>query len=481
MLPAKSSRPNFLRLLLFIIVCHSFFFVFTAVGSEDSPDDEILENISLLAEVLARIEQEHLENPNPKDLMEGAIRGMLRTLDPYSQFFDRKSFTAFRSETGGTYGGLGMEIGIRRDRLTVISPFKGTPADKAGLKTGDIISQIDNKSTINLTVHKAAEKMRGEPGTSVTLTVLQEGETEPIEVKIVRDVIRIRSVESEILKSDIAYIRINQFRKTTAADVNQVFAKFEQKNLRGLILDLRSNPGGLLSSAVEIASNFLEPEQLVVYTKGKRPRKNHVALKGVKKKNYPLIVLVNEGSASASEIVAAAIKDHGRGLLMGQRTFGKASVQQLFPLSGGAAVKLTIAHYYSPNGIDIHKAGITPDLEETWFSRSERRMLLKLRDHQKIDNFVEENGDDILNQIRSAKKTMKDDQDSEATLRKYRQISDQLLKDQITISEAGLKFAIARQTKNGIDDLEYDPQIAAAIQQFNVMNIGSKFNQKQLD
>ena len=481
MLPAKSSRPNFLRLLLFIIVCHSFFFVFTAVGSEDSPDDEILENISLLAEVLARIEQEHLENPNPKDLMEGAIRGMLRTLDPYSQFFDRKSFTAFRTETGGTYGGLGMEIGIRRDRLTVISPFKGTPADKAGLKTGDIISQIDNKSTINLTVHKAAEKMRGEPGTSVTLTVLQEGETEPIEVKIVRDVIRIRSVESEILKSDIAYIRINQFRKTTAADVNQVFAKFEQKNLRGLILDLRSNPGGLLSSAVEIASNFLEPEQLVVYTKGKRPRKNHVALKGVKKKNYPLIVLVNEGSASASEIVAAAIKDHGRGLLMGQRTFGKASVQQLFPLSGGAAVKLTIAHYYSPNGIDIHKAGITPDLEETWFSRSERRMLLKLRDHQKIDNFVEENGDDILNQIRSAKKTMKDDQDSEATLRKYRQISDQLLKDQITISEAGLKFAIARQTKNGIDDLEYDPQIAAAIQQFNVMNIGSKFNQKQLD
>ena len=481
MLPAKSSRPNFLRLLLLIIVCHSFFFVFTAVGSEDSPDDEILENISLLAEVLARIEQEHLENPNPKDLMEGAIRGMLRTLDPYSQFFDRKSFTAFRTETGGTYGGLGMEIGIRRDRLTVISPFKGTPADKAGLKTGDIISQIDNKSTINLTVHKAAEKMRGEPGTSVTLTVLQEGETEPIEVKIFRDVIRIRSVESEILKSDIAYIRINQFRKTTAADVNQVFAKFEQKNLRGLILDLRSNPGGLLSSAVEIASNFLEPEQLVVYTKGKRPRKNHVALKGIKKKNYPLIVLVNEGSASASEIVAAAIKDHGRGLLMGQRTFGKASVQQLFPLSGGAAVKLTIAHYYSPNGIDIHKAGITPDLEETWFSRSERRMLLKLRDHQKIDNFVAENGDDILNQIRSAKKMMKDDQDSEATLRKYRQISDQLLKDQITISEAGLKFAIARQTKNEIDDLEYDPQIAAAIQQFNVMNIGSKFNQKQLD
>ena len=481
MLSAKSSRPNFLQLLLLIIVCHSFFFVFTAVGSEDSPDDEILENISLLAEVLARIEQEHLENPNPKDLMEGAIRGMLRTLDPYSQFFDRKSFTAFRTETGGTYGGLGMEIGIRRDRLTVISPFKGTPADKAGLKTGDIISQIDNKSTINLTVHKAAEKMRGEPGTSVTLTVLQEGETEPIEVKIVRDVIRIRSVESEILKSDIAYIRINQFRKTTAADVNQVFAKFEQKNLRGLILDLRSNPGGLLSSAVEIASNFLEPEQLVVYTKGKRPRKNHVALKGVKKKNYPLIVLVNEGSASASEIVAAAIKDHGRGLLMGQRTFGKASVQQLFPLSGGAAVKLTIAHYYSPNGIDIHKAGITPDLEETWFSRSERRMLLKLRDHQKIDNFVAENGDDILNQIRSAKKMMKDDQDSEATLRKYRQISDQLLKDQITISEAGLKFAIARQTKNEIDDLEYDPQIAAAIQQFNVMNIGSKFNQKQLD
>ena len=476
MLPAKPSKPNFLRLLPLIMVWHSFFFVFTATGAEVSPDDEILENISLLAEVLARIEQEHLENPKPKDLMEGAIRGMLRTLDPYSQFFDRKSFTAFRTETGGTYGGLGMEIGIRRNRLTVISPFKGTPADEAGLKTGDIISQIDNESTINITVHNAAEKMRGEPGTPVTLTVFHEGETEPIEVKIVRDVIRIRSVESKILKSDIAYIRINQFRKTTAADVNQVFDEFDQKNLRGLILDLRSNPGGLLSSAVEIASNFLEPDQLVVYTKGKRPRRDHLALKEAKKKNYPLIVLVNEGSASASEIVAAAIKDHGRGLLMGQRTFGKASVQQLFPLSGGAAVKLTIAHYYSPNGIDIHKAGITPDLEETWFSRSERRMLLKLRDHKKIDDFIAENGDDILNQIRSARQAIKDDQNSEGTLRTYRRMSDQLLKDQITISDAGLKFAIARQTKNEIDDLEYDPQIAAAIQQFNVMGMGLKSN-----
>ena len=161
---------------------------------------------------------------------------------------------------------------------------------------------------------------------------------------------------------------------------------------------------------------------------------------------------------------------------MGQRTFGKASVQQLFPLSGGAAVKLTIAHYYSPNGIDIHKAGITPDLEETWFSRSERRTLLKLRDHKKIDDFIAENGDDILNQIRSARQAIKDDQKSEGTLRKYRRMSDQLLKDQITISDAGLKFAIARQTKNEIDDLEYDPQIAAAIQQFNVMGMGLKSN-----
>ena len=471
MLSERLPKSNFLWLFPLIIVWHSLFFAFTAVGAESSPDDELLENISLLAEVLARIEQEHLENPNPKDLMTGAIQGMLRTLDPYSQFFDRKSFTAFRTETGGTYGGLGMEIGIRRDRLTIISPFKGTPADEAGLKTGDIISQIDNKSTIDITVHKAAEKMRGEPGTSVTLTVLHEGETEPIEVKIVRDVIRIRSVESKILNSNIAYIRINQFRKTTAADVNQVFAEFDQKNPRGLILDLRSNPGGLLSSAVEIASNFLEPDQLVVYTKGKKPRRNHVALKDAKKTNYPLIVLVNEGSASASEIVAAAIKDHSRGLLMGQKTFGKASVQQLFPLSGGAAVKLTIAHYYSPSGVDIHKAGIMPDLEKTWFSRSERRMLLKLRDHQKIDDFIAENGDDILTQIRSAKRAMKDDDNAEGTLRKYHRITDQLLKDQITISDAGLKFAIARQTKNDIDDLEYDPQIAAAIQQFNVMDM----------
>ena len=166
---------------------------------------------------------------------------------------------------------------------------------------------------------------------------------------------------------------------------------------------------------------------------------------------------------------------------MGQKTFGKASVQQLFPLSGGAAVKLTIAHYYSPNGVDIHKAGIMPHLEKTWFSRSERQMLLKLRDHKKIGDFIAENGDDILNQIKSASGAIKGDDNSEETLRKYRRISDQLLKDQITISDAGLKFAIARQTKNDIDDLEYDPQIAAAIQQFNVMEMGLEFNKYYLD
>ena len=334
----KRARSYFLfglTLAIQITVC------LAATDAEST--DELLENISLFTEVLARIQQEHVDTPHAKKLMYGAIKGMLQTLDPYSQFFEPETYKEFQTQTHGTYGGLGMEIGVRNSRLTVISPFKGTPAYRVGMQTDDFISLIDNQPTTNMTAHDAAKKMRGEPGTSVTLTVIREGENEPIEVVIVRDVIRIQSVESYVLDSKIGYLRINQFRDTTALDVDQAFEKFTQQGIKGIILDLRSNPGGLLRSAVDIASDFLPPNQLVVYTKGKQPRKDHLTPEGTQQKPYPLVVLVNRGSASASEIVAAAIKDHQRGLILGERTFGKASVLQIFPLGNDAAVKLTIA------------------------------------------------------------------------------------------------------------------------------------------
>lgn len=443
-------------------------------SSEETSDDILVENLALFSEILAYIKQAHLETPDSKELIEGAINGMLRKLDPYSQFIP--DIAEFRTQNRGKYGGLGMLIGIREDMLTVVTPFKGSPASLAGLQSGDVISHIEGESTAVMTLNEAVDQLRGEPGTPVSITVVRQNDNRPVEVTVTREVIRIPSVEQDIIGDNIGYIKINQFLDTTANDVDNAFVDFKAQNVRGVILDLRLNPGGLLTSAVDIASDFLTPGQLVVYSKGIETREDFKA-KGVKREYFPLIVLVDGGSASASEIVAGAIKDHGRGLVMGNKTFGKASVQRVFPLSNSkAAVKLTVASYFTPNGVNIDKVGIIPDVESAWFSRSERQMQLKLRDHEKLKTFMEENGDDVLAQLAAASHASRDDRQAAKLLRSYQRLSDALTEEQIILSDIGIKYALAQITENSRDELEHDPQIVAAMEQLKVLELFAKEN-----
>ena len=446
----------------------------TLAQDKETSDDKLLENIALFSEILAFVDQEHFDDPDSEELMEGAIKGMLRTLDPYSQFIP--DYLTFRTQNQGNYGGLGMTVGMREDMITVITPFKGNPASLAGVQNGDIISQIDGESTVVMTLDEAVDLLRGEPGTSVTITIIRPKVSRSIEVTITREVIRIPSVEKEIIGDNIGYIKINQFLQTTANDVDKALEEFEAHNIRGIILDLRLNPGGLLGSAVDIASDFIEAGKLVVYSQGIENREDFFA-KGEVRDELPLIVLVDNGSASASEIVAGAIKDHSRGLVMGSKTFGKASVQKVFPLSDSkAAVKLTIARYYTPNGVNIDKIGIMPDVETAGFSRSEMQMQFKLRNHPKIKTFVEENGDDVLEKLFAAEHAARDDQQATRLLRVYRRLTDALTDEQIILSDIGIKYAIALETQNIKDEIMHDPQVVAAIEQLKVLELFAKRN-----
>ena len=467
----QAASKNCFRILLSIcLIC----VLLPLSWSSKEKDDMLIENLALFSQILAYVEQSHLDTPDTKELMEGAINGMLRKLDPYSQFIP--DYTKFQTDNRGNYGGLGMTIGIREDMLTVITPFKDRPAALAGVQNGDIISHIEGESTAVMTSDDAVKLLRGEPGTPVSITIIRENEGRPIELTITREVIRIPSVETEIIGDKIGYIKINQFLQTTAYDVDNAFVNFKEHNIRGIILDLRLNPGGLLSSAVDIASDFLRPGQLVVYSKGIETREDFVA-KGEKRAEFPLIVLVNGGSASASEIVAGAIRDHGRGLVMGDKTFGKASVQRVFPIRNSkSAVKLTVARYYTPNGVDIDKIGIIPDVESPSFSRSERQMHLKLRNHEKLKTFIEENGDDVLNQLNAASHASRDDRQAGKLLRSYQRLTDDLSEEQIVLSDIGVKYALARITETSQDELEHDPQIVAAMEQLKVLELFAKRN-----
>ncbi|MDA1190234.1 MAG: S41 family peptidase [Candidatus Poribacteria bacterium] len=434
-------------------------------AAEESLNDEntVIQQLSLFSEVLARVQQNHYDDPNVPQLVEGAIRGLLRVLDPYSQYYTPAEYQDLQSDTQGKFGGLGMYIGIKQNRLTVITPIEDTPADEAGVLAGDHIIDIDGKATTDMTTTDAANLMRGEPGTDVTITILREGVDEPIVLTITRDIITEMSVKYANVYGDLGYIRLTQFKASSPEAVSDAIVDLSAQGAKGLILDLRSNPGGLLSAAVEISSQFLQEGELVVYTQGGAEREDYSAIQSSTRTGLPLVVLVNNGSASASEIVAGALKAHRRAILLGGTTFGKASVQKIYPLREGGeagAVKLTTYHYYTPDGVDIHTLGIEPHVALSPFSPLESRMWRKVRTSDALKTFVEGEGDDLLAQVDGLKR----DETSSPLRRKYRAFIDALAEDNAVLGDPLIKYAIALETTPETDDYEYDPQILAASQ-----------------
>ncbi len=322
------------------------------------------EHLKLFTDVLAIIQNQYVDETDPREVIYGAVRGMLRTLDPHSSFLDPESYREMQVETSGSFGGLGIEITIRDDQLTVVAPIEGTPAWRAGIQPGDRIVKIEGLSTKDMSLVDAVKKMRGPKGTKVTISILREGLREPQDLTLTREIIQVQSVKSQEVEPGIGLIRIRQFQERTARDLEAALAKLEKTGrLAGLILDLRNNPGGLLSAAVEVAEKFLGDGQLVVYTEGRvRSQNMRFVAHARHPTEVPLVVLVNHGSASAAEIVAGAIQDHGRGVVLGQQTFGKGSVQTIIPLSDGSGLRLTTARYFTPKGRQIHGKGITPDI-----------------------------------------------------------------------------------------------------------------------
>jgi carboxyl-terminal processing protease len=327
---------------------------------------EVYKKLRIFADVLDIVQKNYVEPVNTNDLIYGAIDGMLNKLDPHSSFMPPDAYKELQIETKGRFEGIGIEITMKDDILTVVSPIEGTPADKAGIKAGDRIIKIDDQSTKSMSLLDAVKKMRGPKGTPVIISIVREGLTKPKDFTIVRDVIPIVSVKSKLLEDGYGYVRVTNFRDKTHRDLVAALKGLESGKvpLSGLVLDLRNNPGGLLDQAVDVADEFLS-QGLIVYTDGRIKSQNmkfEASAKPEPRHRYPIVVLVNEGSASAAEIVAGALQDHKRALVLGVQTFGKGSVQTVIPLEDGSGLRLTTARYYTPNGRCIQATGIVPDV-----------------------------------------------------------------------------------------------------------------------
>lgn len=354
-----------LNILVISLLITGILFLNGNNGDVKAYSDDIYRNIDVFTEVLKLVEDNYVEEKDIQDLIYGAIEGMMESLDPHSTFMTKEENDDLMIETKGSFTGVGMEITIRDNILTVVSPIEDTPAFKSGIKSGDKIIRIDDKSTIDMTSTDAVKLIRGPKGTSVKLTISREGENKPLVFNITRDVIPLRSVRGYSLDDNLGYVRISNFQGNTTDNLLDTLAELEKENeIEGLILDLRDNPGGLLTQAVGVSDVFLE-SGVIVSTKGRSLDQNMVesATKSDMDRTYPVVVVVSGGSASASEIVAGALQDNRRALILGTRTFGKGSVQTILPLSDGSGLRLTTSRYYTPSGKSIQVSGITPDIE----------------------------------------------------------------------------------------------------------------------
>lgn len=333
---------------------------------ERKTKDELYNQIELFSYALTTIQSEYVDEKQPKELIYGSLKGMLSSLDPHSQFLDPEEYKELKTETQGKFGGLGIEISIRDGLLTIITPIEDTPAWKAGLKAMDRIVKIGDALTKDMTLSEAVKKLRGEPGTEVTITILREKEFKLHTFTITREIIKIQDVrDAYILEDGVAYVRLSEFREETAKEFKKELQNLQSGGADSLILDLRNNPGGLLNVAIRVTEVFLPKGEIIVSTRGRRPSQNVVTRSrnmNPEFVHWPMVVLINEGSASGSEILAGALQDNKRAIVLGTKSFGKGSVQSVIPLPDGSGLRLTTSKYFTPSDKSIHGTGITPDI-----------------------------------------------------------------------------------------------------------------------
>lgn len=358
--------------------------------------DDPYESLRRFSQVLDMVEDNYVHKIERKELINGAIEGMLQELDPHSTYMSKEALEVTKEDLSGKFGGIGIQIGIKNKHLTVIAPIEDTPAFKAGLKAGDIIFEIDGKSALDITLMEAVDRIRGPKGTPVTLTIVHKGSSKPEKIKIVRGSIPAISVKMQELEPGYVYLRITDFKANTVAEIRKAVRKYNKNHtMKGMVLDLRSNPGGILNQAVGVADLFLS-KGLIVYTKGREEatRREFTAHKQASDITCPVVVLINSGSASASEIVAGALQDQNRALILGEKSFGKGSVQTIMPLGDGSGVKLTIALYYTPNGRSIQAEGIVPDIVYPFVppSTDKKETFLEFREEDLSKHLENPNG-----------------------------------------------------------------------------------------
>ena len=389
-------KSKFYLILLSLVLTFNL-----SYGNEKIP----IEQLKAFSEVYMKIKKDYVEKVDDEKLFDDAIKGMLEGLDPHSTYLNEKDFEDLQIGTRGEFGGLGIEVTMEDGYVKVVSPIDDTPAYRAGVKAGDLIIMLDDKPVKGLTLSECVDIMRGKVGTSLELTIAREGENKPLKIKIIRDTIKVKSVKYDILDNNYGYLRITSFQSKPGSSLKNVLLKIKKKNnLKGIILDLRNNPGGVLGAAVEVSDTFLDQKKMIVTTSGRmsdainefKSSSNDFA------KDIPIVVLINGGSASASEIVAGALQDHRRAIIMGTQSFGKGSVQTILPLTRKTALKITTARYFTPNGRSIQAKGITPDIivNEMKFEKKDEVEFLKESDltgHLDKNSKKEKNGTSFKN------------------------------------------------------------------------------------